>query len=359
MTDIVEPLESQPQPQPQPSSSAPLSVITIDPAPDDGVTSVSFSPDSSTILFSTWAGTLRIHSSTTGTLRHEAKRYQYALLDSKFQSPTTILAASLDGSVLQTTITQSSTLEPWKKLGKHNDKKAARCIIPSLNDNNNLFLTGGWDGHIKLFDINSPTAQIVDISTKDHSKIFGATKFGYEHYSIFITSTRRILVLDLRNTSEFLYDRIPPTLQYQLRGISAPRNGSYYVVGSTEGRVAVDNVNNESKDSFSFKCHRVDGLAFPVNCIVHNDKYDSFATGGGDGHVAIWDADARKRISQFNRYATSIADIDFDQQSERMAIAVSYTFEDGEKDHPPDDILIRAVDDAHIATKKSREQARE
>lgn len=127
--------------------------------------------------------------------------------------------------------------------------------------------------------------------------------------------------------------------------------------GGTEGRVAVDWLQDADRDAFSFRCHRLDGLAFPVNCIAHNTRFGSFATGGGDGHVSFWDGQARKRIAQLTRYPTSIASIDFSDDSSRIAVAVSYTFEEGEKDHPPDEVHIRDLDDTFIATKESKEQA--
>jgi cell cycle arrest protein BUB3 len=32
-------------------------------------------------------------------------------------------------------------------------------------------------------------------------------------------------------------------------------------------------------------------------------------------------------------------------------VASSYTFEDGEKDHPPDEIFVRAISDADVLPK--------
>lgn len=327
-----------------------LPAVTVDPAPEDAVSCVCFSSDSSSLLVSTWAGTLSVFAPQTGALRAEAKRHSSALLDANWRPEVpTVLAASLDGSLLHATFTEASVTN-WDVVGRH--EAAIRAFVPSVGTSAAI-VTGGWDKTIRLWDLRCDAKSNMLTNMQANGKIFGAASCGPE-CAIFITSQRRVCVLDIRNTSSFLHDREPPTLAHQLRGISVTPDGSQYVVGSTEGRVAVEWLDNSGKDSFSFRCHRLDGLAFPVNCVAHNKRYGSFATGGGDGHVAVWDGEARKRIAQFSRYPTSVASIDFDPQSELLAVAVSYAFEEGEKDHPPDEVLIRKVDDSHIATKRSK-----
>lgn len=178
---------------------------------------------------------------------------------------------------------------------------------------------------------------------------------GGEHTLGYATSARRVRLIDVRNMSAVLYEREPPVLSYQLRGLCVSDETRRYVVGSTEGRVAVDDF--EGSGGFSFKCHRMDGMAFPVNCVVYNRKYGSFATGGGDGYVAFWDGEAKKRIAQWGRWATSVSSIEFDGESDKIAIAVSYTFEEGEKDCPPDEVHICDVDDSCIMTRTAKKEA--
>lgn len=327
------------------------STVTLDPAPEDAVSRIAFSCDSSSLLVSTWAGTLSVHASQTGALRTEVKRHASALLDAGWhQTESCLIASALDGSVLVARLTESS-VNDWNTIGCH--QSGARALVPSFGTSASLIASGGWDGKIQLWDLRADEKSSMVAKIEAGGKVFGAACCGSE-CAVFITSERRVRIIDVRNTGEFLHDREPPTLAHQLRGISTTSNGSQYVVGSTEGRVAVEWLDGSGKDSFSFRCHRNDGLAFPVNCVAHNNRYDSFATGGGDGHVAVWDGEARKRITQFSRYPTSIASIDFDTKSDWMAVAVSYTFEEGEKDHPPDEVLIRKIDDAHIATKRSK-----
>ena len=80
-----------------------------------------------------------------------------------------------------------------------------------------------------------------------------------------------------------------------------------------------------------------------MNCLAFHPTYGTFVTGGCDGVVAVWDADNKKRIKQYPKYPTSIASLDFSLDGSILAIASSYTWEQGQKDSPPDEVFIRPV----------------
>ncbi len=46
-----------------------------------------------------------------------------------------------------------------------------------------------------------------------------------------------------------------------------------------------------------------------------------------------WDGLAKKRVCQFRRFPTSISALDFNHDGSQLAIASSYTFEEGEKEY--------------------------
>lgn len=71
---------------------------------------------------------------------------------------------------------------------------------------------------------------------------------------------------------------------------------------------------------------------YPVNAIAFHPVYGTFATGGCDGNVAIWDGQNKKKITNVSGYLTSIASLDFNHDGSLLAIASSYTFEQGEKE---------------------------
>ena len=70
--------------------------------------------------------------------------------------------------------------------------------------------------------------------------------------------------------------------------------------------------------------------SIPFHSISH--RHDCFFTGGSDGIVNSWDRIARKRIRQLPKYATSISALDIDPSGELLAVAVSYGYEQGEKE---------------------------
>ena len=127
-------------------------------------------------------------------------------------------------------------------------------------------------------------------------------------------------------------------------------NKSGYVVSSIEGRVAVEYLDPSAeaqKKKYAFKCHRMkeNGIEniYPVNAISFHKDYNTFATGGSDGYVNIWDGYNKKRLCQFHRlvnkslndfkscstirYPTSIASLAFAGDGSVLAIASSYMYE--------------------------------
>ena len=77
------------------------------------------------------------------------------------------------------------------------------------------------------------------------------------------------------------------------------------------GRVAVEYLDPSpeiQKRKYAFKCHRVKegGMEtiYPVNAIAFHSVHNTFASGGSDGFVNIWDGFHKKRLCQFHRYVS-------------------------------------------------------
>jgi cell cycle arrest protein BUB3 len=47
-------------------------------------------------------------------------------------------------------------------------------------------------------------------------------------------------------------------------------------------------------------------VVFPVNCITYHPQFGTFATGGGDGVVNIWDGNNKKRLFQVRTAAGTV-----------------------------------------------------
>lgn len=128
-----------------------------------------------------------------------------------------------------------------------------------------------------------------------------------------------------------------------------------FVLSSIEGRVAVEYISAKPEiqaKKYAFKCHRKphDGkdYVYPVHVVQFHPIYGTFATGGGDGMIAIWDPIHKKRLRTWGGYKSSIAAVSFSPCGSLIAVASSYMWEEGEKDHEPDSIFIRPLADVEV-----------
>ena len=92
-----------------------------------------------------------------------------------------------------------------------------------------------------------------------------------------------------------------------------------------------------------------------MNAIAFHPKFGTFATGGCDRTVVTWDGLNKKKIFTLPTFPTSVAALAFSRDGSELAIASSYTFEEGERDHPRDEIFIRPILDHEIRPKEVKE----
>ena len=67
--------------------------------------------------------------------------------------------------------------------------------------------------------------------------------------------------------------------------------------------------------------------------------------------VNYWDGNSQRRLRQLQKYPTSIASLGFNQDGSVLAIASSYTYEEGEKDHPVDSVYLHRTQDVEVRPK--------
>jgi cell cycle arrest protein BUB3 len=70
--------------------------------------------------------------------------------------------------------------------------------------------------------------------------------------------------------------------------------------------------------------------------------------------IVLWDGLNKKKLTTLPPFPTSISTLAFSPDGTELAIASSYTFEDGERAHPRDEIYVRKVLD-HECRPKSKE----
>jgi len=313
--------------------------------PEDGISAVKFAPNSSQfLLVSSWDKTVRLYDVAANSMRMKYS-HNDPVLDCCFYDNVHSYSGGLDTSLkVYDFNTNTETV-----VGNH--EGAIRCVeyCPEVN----VVVTGSWDSSVKLWDPRTPCSAG---SFAQPDKVYTMAVCGDR--LIVGTAGRRVLVWDLRNMG-YVQQRRESSLKYQTRSIRTFPNKQGYVLSSIEGRVAVEYLDPSpdiQKKKYAFKCHRLkqNGIEkiFPVNAISFHYVHNTFATGGSDGFVNIWDGFHKKRLCQFHRYPTSIAALSFSHDGSLLAIASSYMYEQGPmEDQPEDAVFIRKVSDQETKPK--------
>ena len=139
--------------------------------------------------------------------------------------------------------------------------------------------------------------------------------------------------------------------------------GSAELLCALSCRVAVEYLNTDAevqKKKYAFKCHRVkqDGTEhiYPVNAVSFHRGHNTFATGGSDGFVNIWDPFNKKRLCQFHRYSMDVASLSINWEGSMVAIAVSRVWQEDDVQPGKDAIFVRHVTDNETQPKPTNGQ---
>uniref|UniRef100_A0A803NAH2 Mitotic checkpoint protein BUB3.1 n=1 Tax=Chenopodium quinoa TaxID=63459 RepID=A0A803NAH2_CHEQI len=218
-------------------------------------------------------------------------------------------------------------------------------------------ISGSWDKTIKCWDPRGASGQERTLvgTYAQPERVYSMSLVG--HRLVVATAGRHVNVYDLRNMSQ-PEQRRESSLKYQTRCVRCYPNGTGYALSSVEGRVAMEFFDlsdaGQSK-KYAFKCHRKSeagrDIVYPVNAIAFHPIYGTFATGGCDGIVNVWDGNNKKRLYQYVKYPSSISALSFSRDGRLLAVASSYTYEEGEKPHEPDSIFIRSVNEVEVKPK--------
>lgn len=262
--------------------------------PTDGITALKYLPDKPTLLASSsWDGSLYLHdTATTEKVVSHAMESGPLLSFATFENDL-LVTGGMNGSLGLLDINRP---DEHTILARQDGKGAAYSCMSSLGGSGTV-ATGSWDGTFRVWDIRqrgSVPAATVSLPGKAFS--MDATTSPTGHLVTVATAARRLCFVDVRKvgdviTAEMVLDR-ESSLKFQTRCIKFFPDGNAVTFGSVEGRVSVEYLEELDRPAvgkkYTFKCHRVGDLVYPVNCIEFHPKFGTFCTGGCEGSVGTY-----------------------------------------------------------------------
>ena len=227
----------------------------------------------------------------------------------------------------------------------------------------NLLLTGSWDKTLKYWDVRQSSgtpALSIQLPERCYSlslsyPLLVVVVAEYDKPGTNNQRGESILVYNLQNPQQ-VYKQVISPLKYQLRCCSCFPDKTGYLVGSIEGRVAVQHVEDNMKDkNFTFKCHRNNDDIYAVNSLCFHPSFGTFATTGSDGAYNYWDKDSKQRLKSLkDRYNQPIPASCFNQDGSIFAYAVSYDWSKGADPYAPgtaNKIFLHPVQESEMKAK--------
>jgi cell cycle arrest protein BUB3 len=222
-----------------------------------------------------------------------------------------------------------------------------------------ILASASWDGTLYLYDAQnlSQPPSVVELPGKPHALAASPSKL------VVAMTARLVHIYDLPTVAKLVrhakngngatngvgaqitpWQQRESSLKFLTRAVSCMPNDEGYATSSIEGRVAVEwfeDTPESQARKYAFKCHRQAApeeegggdVVFPVNALAFHPVWGTFASGGGDGTVALWDAEAKRRMRLYQRFENSVAALAFSADGKYLAIGISPGFETGQEDY--------------------------
>jgi len=381
------------------TATAPPEARSLPSPPTDGITSLEYVPRSASgeggrLLASiSWDGAVRIHSTGGGdggaclVLQRQMESGPLLGLAATISAAgsAVLYTGGLDGAVRRLDVGTGLA----EVLGSHGggddggggrEGCAASCVCAfdppweAGPAGAAVVVSAGWDGWLHVWEVGREREEEEEelggrpaASVRLPGKAFGmdgttaalpppddgggAAVFARV---VVATSGRRTVVVDLglgeggELLADLRFDR-ESSLKYQTRVIKCFPDGTGLALGSIEGRVAVEYLDEigvpapPGTKRYAFKCHRKGDVVYPVNGIAFHPGRGTFVTGGCDGSAISWDGRNKKKLALLAHFPTSVAALAYSPDGTELAVASSYTFEEGDREHPRDEIYVREV----------------
>ncbi|KAL0586942.1 hypothetical protein ABG067_003564 [Albugo candida] len=308
---------------------------TIPQTINDGVQSLSWSSTSNTLVAGSWDNHVRCWD-----VQHAGTQFN-AVPKAQITHDGPVLCTCFSGD--GTTVFSGScdkTAKMWNLNGPAQGQQIASHEAPiraiAAVQEAGCVVTASWDKTVKYWDTRTPNPMgSLNVSERCYA-------MDVKHPLLVVaTADRQIHVVDIRKPTQ-IYKSITSNLKFQTRSIACFSDAQGFAIGSIEGRVAIQHVEDRDREKdFAFKCHRDGSDIHPVNNIVFH-PFGTFATAGGDGAFTFWDKDARQKLKAFTKSQQSITCAKFNAVGDIYAYALSYDWSMGsEKYNPNQPSVIR------------------
>lgn len=326
--------------------------VELSDPPGDAVSAVKFAPGSSTrLIVSSWDRHVHLYDTAaapSGTLIRKFE-HRAPVLDVCFGADDReAFTAGLDHDVRRV------DLETGEQTVLSTHEFGVRSVL--FSPETSTVISASWDKTLHVHSLSDPTKPpaTIPLPYKPFSMSLTATKLVvamaaralhiYDLQALALVSSQAAQAPPSPNVVEVEpWQRRESSLKFMTRAVACMPDDAGYASSSIEGRVAVewfDPSGASQARKYAFKCHRQansagDGVdvVYPVNALAFHPVQGTFASGGGDGIVALWDGIAKRRIKQYQRFSHSIAALAFSADGSRLAIASCPGFEDGKDDY--------------------------
>ncbi|KAJ8760887.1 hypothetical protein K2173_021925 [Erythroxylum novogranatense] len=312
----------------------------------DAVSRIRFAPNSNNLLISSWDSCLRLYDVDSSLLRLQASS-PAPLLDCCFHTHSVAFCAASDGCISRYDLDS----ETANAVGTHHD--TATCV--AYSEQTCQVVSGGLDKKIIAWDIRSAKAHT-------HMKIVDAEveSMSVSGFDLMVAIGTSVITYDLRNLERSVHlKELYPDVR--IRCISSIPYSRGYAVGSVDGRVAFEILGslNMNGSGYTFRCHPKSkdgrGHLVSVNDIVFNPLIcGAFATGDNEGYVITWDAQSKRRLYELPKYPNSVASLSYNHNGQILAVASSYTYQEGNEMEEPPQIFIQETDGSNIGSSSAR-----
>lgn len=320
----------------------------LTPACTDGVSDISFSPAAEYVAATSWDNQLRIWEvlpSNTSVAKAAHAHEAPALCCTWSRDGTKVFSGGADKTIRMMDVTTGAT----SPLPAHD--APIRCLRWMSTSNAQALVSASWDKTLKYWDLRSPNPiGVVQLPERAYSMDINGELL------VVATAERHLCIINLNNPMQIFKD-IPSPLKWQTRVVSCYHNATGFAVGSIEGRVGLQWIDERQQNlNFAFRCHREGNNAYAVNSISFHPTHGTFVTAGSDGAMHFWDKDSKQRLESVPNLGSPIPATAFSRTGNYLAYALSYDWSKGHEYYQAgakNSIMIHPINDSDVKPRGS------